>query len=421
MTTTTLDPAPRAVYPIPANRGRWRLTVHRRQFSSSPTWDQTIVAELVTARGRRLDQTWNGGAVLTFTVDGADAATRLVLELQTDVYAWRFDEVTGTDVCVFRGIVTQSEDQISEQSHAVTFTAHDYGAMLARRISTAPVTFTQTDQDTIAAAIVAWGGSSSAGTSFAPGSFLPLQLALVGPDGSPRTFSNVLRDRNYPASSIAGDALDQLAKVDGGFDYDVVPGARSSSPVDRLRIFWPAQGITRTDAGLVYGSTVAALTRSVTSADYANYLRVLGNNGSSDPNAAQRYAEASNADANNVTVSPVGLWQTGENASDVTVQATLNEKARGDLALAGALVPSYSLTLAPGAYRWGAPNMGDTVPLVVISGRLNVNTTARVLGIGYAIGDDGDENVELTVGRPRTTLAQLLSAANRDVNALARR
>jgi hypothetical protein len=65
--------------------------------------------------------------------------------------------------------------------------------------------------------------------------------------------------------------------------------------------------------------------------------------------------------------------------------------------------------------------MGDVVPLVVRSGRLNVNTNVRVLGITYTIGDDGQEDVALTVGQPGRSLVQLLQQSQHDVNALARR
>lgn len=92
-----------------------------------------------------------------------------------------------------------------------------------------------------------------------------------------------------------------------------------------------------------------------------------------------------------------------DNASDVTLQATLTQKASGDLATSSILVPSYSLTMRPGAYEVGAPNMGDVVPLLLRVGRLNVSGTTRVLGINYDITDDGAENVELTVGRPALT------------------
>ena len=55
--------------------------------------------------------------------------------------------------------------------------------------------------------------------------------------------------------------------------------------------------------------------------------------------------------------------------------------------------------------------MGDVVPLIVQSGRLNVNTNVRVVGITYAIGDDGQEDVTLTVGRPRYHLRPNCCAA----------
>jgi hypothetical protein len=65
--------------------------------------------------------------------------------------------------------------------------------------------------------------------------------------------------------------------------------------------------------------------------------------------------------------------------------------------------------------------MGDVVPLIVYSGRLHVDTMIRVLGIDYTVGDDGQEDVTLTVGRPDVTLTNLFTRANADVNALARR
>ena len=207
----------------------------------------------------------------------------------------------------------------------------------------------------------------------------------------------------------------------GGFDYDVRPAQPSAFGDDVLRIWFPYQGVARSDIVLVYGSTVSSLTRSVDSGDYANFQRALGNNGSSDPAAAQLFSEAVNSDANNVTVTPVGLWMAGDNQADVTIQSTLDQTAQGDLALSGVLVPTYTLGLRPGVYEWGAPNMGDVVPLVVQSGRLNVNTSVRVLGITYDIGDDGQEDVTLTVGRPAVKFRDLLAASTRDVNALTRR
>jgi hypothetical protein len=193
-------------------------------------------------------------------------------------------------------------------------------------------------------------------------------------------------------------------------------GAAAST--DQLRLFFPQQGVVRTSPVLAYGSTVSRVQRQVTSADYSNYWRELGNNGTSDPTAAQLVAEATNYDANGAVV---GLWATPENAADVTLYATLNARAQGNLNRFGVLIPTYTLTLRPGFYYAGALNMGDTLPLVIMHGRLQVQSSVRVLGITYDIGDDGQEDVTLVVGRADTTLVDVLGGVAADVDALARR
>jgi hypothetical protein len=431
--TLELVPTPAAAFPIPAGRGRWRFTLHARTFSQAtgdcPTWRDTMLAQLDGARGRRLDQLWNQSAQAVFTLDGHDPAAALIQELGTELYAWRWDDTTGADVCFFRGVITQSEDQISEQAHVVTFTAWDYLKLLDRRrmAATVQTVMNAWDQD----ALADWAVRDSwYGGTYAPGSNLPLLVGMVDPAGAARLSSGVLRDRTYPGSSYYGQLFADLARVSGGFDYDVLPEPRTLGlglanaygplplGVDAVRVFYPRQGVTRTDMALVYGSNVSTVTRAVSSADYANNIRTLGNNGSANPAAAQLYADASNTDASGTVV---GLWQDVQNAADVTIAATLSDQAAGALALEGVLTPTYTLGLRPGTYTPGSPNMGDTVPLVVQSGRLNVNTTVRVVGISYDIGDDGNTDVALTVGRPRVDLGQVLNATQRDVDALARR
>lgn len=428
--TATLLPEPEVqAAPVPAGRGRWHLTLHNRQFTPASS-QSTILAELPGARSRRLEQQLNASATLTFTLDGRSPAAAMIREMMTDVIAWRWDENAGKDLPYFRGIIAQSQDTLSEQLHTVTFTAHDYLAMLARRVMTKTFTLTNYEQDRIAFSLVDWASNyvyDTPGTVlFSPGSYLPIVAHSFGPDGIERGPSGQMRTRTYVGNTEYGTALDQLAHVINGFDYDVVPGMRGpflNPNWDWLRIFYPRQGVVRSEP-LEYGSTIAAVTRSVNSADYANFVRVLGNNGSSDPNAAQVYAEQWNGDANAVTTAPVGLWMAAENGADISVQTTLTEQAHGTLGLMGVLEPSYSLTLRPGTYREGAFNMGDTVPIVIRSGRLNVtpdNAALRIVGLNFDIGDDGDEKVGLTVGRSPTSLADLMTATAADVNALARR
>ena len=421
--------------PIPSGRGRWRLTLHSRQFVDAQ-WQQTMVGELFTARSRRLEQKWCEPAQLSFTIDGRDPEAVLIHELQTDVMAWRWDEYSGRDLPLFRGVVTQSEDEVTEQSHTVNFVCQDYLAMMGRRIFTTSPTFTQQDQDNLVAQQIvtrAVAPVSSSGQAFSPGGYLPVLAANVNPDGTIRAgLSGVLRDRNYVAGADLLTTLDDLAKVIGGFDYDVIPaglaqGITGNHARDSLRIFYPYQGVQRFDVPLIYGSTVSTFTRTVTSGDYANYWRVIGD---TPPGAADgtppMFSEQWNTDSNNVTVTPIGLWMETDNAADVSIQSTLDQKAQGDLALTGVLTggvspSSYTLGLRPGAYQYGKPNMGDICPVIIRTGRLNLNDNVRVLGIAYSIGDDGDEDVELTIGRPTRTLTQLLTQADKDADALTRR
>ncbi len=422
MTDVDLRAAPK---PIPAGRGRWRVWLLNRIFGvPSVSLLSSIVAELTDARSRRLDQNLNQPAQFTFTLDGASPEAAMVVELGTEVMVVRWDERNGADLAMFWGPVTQSEDQLSEDNNVVTFTCHDYVSMLTRRILTRQVNFQNVDQDDLVANLISWSGRSvtaSDGTSLMPGGYLPLLTWRVNPDGTYRSnVSGNPRTRQYTASTPVWQSIDDLAHVINGFDYDVLPTSPNGSQA-YFRIWYPQQGVSRNDVAFVYGQNVSSLTRSVSSSDYANYERVVGNNGSSDPAAAQLFAEYWNSDATAGGPGLIGLWQDAESASDVSIQQTLVDQVHGDVAIKGLIMPSYTLTLRPGAYTWGNPNMGDTVPLIIFAGRLNVNTSVRVVGLSYVIGDDGQEDVQLTVGRPTYTLAQLLARTGRDVDALTRR
>jgi hypothetical protein len=415
-------------FPIPPGRGRWRLTLHARQFTDT-AWSASLITELVQARGRLLTQQLNTPAELTFTLDGRSAAAKLVVELETDVVAWRWDEYSGKDVAYFRGIIDHSEDQLTEDSHVVTWTAHDYLAMMARRFVTSTLNYNE-DQDYVAGDLVTRSVNvvSTAGTSFSPGSYLPLAAVRVGQDGSSRpALSGQTRVRQYLGSQQLDTALDDLAHVIGGFDYDCIPGWRypagpgNSTMHDIVRIFYPNQGIARSDPVLEYGSGVAQVTRSVASTDYTNFDRVLGNNQSSNPGDPQVYSEKWTSDANNIGVNPIGLWMSAENAADVILNETLDEQALGTLNLNGLLIPTYTVKLRPNLFTDGLFNMGDTMPLIINSGRLNVSDPQRIVGMTFTIGDDGQEDVGVTFGRPLKTLLGLVSAGWADVNALARR
>ena len=428
-------------YPWPAGRRRWRIMLAARNYAQGSVWSDNIITELVDARAASLTQALNQPAQFQFTLDGGDPAAALVEELAHEVDVFRWDDygtyqagagAGNNDMPMFRGIITGSQDTLTEDANTVVFTAQDNLAPLGRRLITAPFSVTNLEQDTLVADLVNLATinakDTTGATSFMPGSWLPLAVeqsnpGQIGTAGlSPRPPSGQLRTRAYLGSEVILTCLTDLAAVINGFDLDVIPHAwRIASGGDIVRIFYPAQGVTKTSPILEYGVSVSGLTRSMTSADYANFIRVLGNNGTATPAAAQLYSERWSSEANNVTVVPVGLWQLPDSgAGDVSVQATLDQKAQGDLAL-NQLIPTYTLTLRPDWWQALAIQMGDVVPLRINSGRLYVDTTVRVVGITYAIGDDGQEDVTLTVGAPPTTFTQIVRQGQQGIAALARR
>jgi hypothetical protein len=196
-------------YPVPSGRGRWRLTLHRRDFGTNARPTQTGIAELTDARSRKLVQALNSPATLSFTLDGRSPAAALIQEMSHDVIAWRFDDQQNKDVMAFRGIIAQSQDSLSEQTHTVSFTAHDYLAMLKRRLITGSVhyvnVYTQVDQDTLAGNLIQQAVqvyAASVDVNFYPGSALPVGAIPMTPAGVQRqTPSGQKRVRPIPTSA----------------------------------------------------------------------------------------------------------------------------------------------------------------------------------------------------------------------------
>ena len=267
----------------------WRFTLHERAFTATD-WRSTIISELHGARGRRVETALNKPTKVTFTLNGTSPAAMMVEELRTDIIAWRTDERTsGLEVPHSRALVGQSEDQLTEQSHTVNFTCLDYSSMLDRRFLTTALAYNNVHQDDIVADLLSHAINlvASDGTHFLPGSWLPLELYHADPDGRARApGTDPLRIRNYDAQASIGESISQMAAVDQGFDYDVTPGATT----DELRVFFPQQGIPRIEPILEYGSTVSTVTRSVASADYTNYWRVIGESTGQDvPRSGPRH------------------------------------------------------------------------------------------------------------------------------------
>jgi hypothetical protein len=416
--------------PIPPGRARWTVTLQNRVYAAGGTPKR--LSDLPVARNRKLTTTLNGPAQFSFDIDGRHPCAASISELATDIAVMRWDEYyTGGDVPMFRGIVGASTDAVTESEHTLSVTATDYVSMLGRRVLTAPGQVVITDhQDNCASWLL--GYASAANVSVGAGSpafgaafYLPLSLQYVDPSGNPRLPGHLdlagngsvpQRSLTLQGNSVLGTMWDNLAKLTSGFDYRVLA---SGGTTDYLQVAYPQLGVTRTSPAFNYPGNVTAFQRQVSSADYSNYWRSLGNNQNPAQNASQIYGESWTPAA---LALDVGTWMTADQASDQTDPALLGAAAAGRLNIYGLLVPAYVLTLQPDFYYYnGVFNLGDTVPLIITSGRLKVNTTVRILGITFEPKDDGDEVITVTVGRAPQDLLSRLNSYDADVRALSRR
>jgi len=379
---------------------------------------------------------------MTLTVDGHSATAFGLRELEHDLLVYRWSETLGRDVEMGRFCVTATQDVASADRHSVNVTALDYFGVLAARVTTRNWPPVNMDQDDIVATFVNdWGRRfhRAAGAVFGAGSYLPLVATPVYADGTPgrppssqMTPAAPVRQRSYNAGQNVGDAITNLAAVIRGFDFDVAPAPGFAGP-DRLRIFYPGQGVQR-DFALVYrgadwggGGNLREFTRQVNASGLGNYAWVSGQaeEDQGGVTAPVPWAERDIHQLNpafpapdDPIANPVGLWPVSESFSDVTEQATLQEKADGLVeASAGSVdesgrpvvTPSYTVTMT--GYTDGLFDLGDTVRLVIQSGRLDVDTFERIIGINWAVNDDDPytDDVDVDLGRPSAQYGRLMA------------
>lgn len=340
------------------------------------------IAELTAARSRRLDFALDESAKASWAMPGRHPQTRLVDELETDIL------VSRDGVALFRGRTNASEDTLSANVHTTTFAATDYRGMLYRRIAWpgSTVTFAAVDQAQIAAQLIR--DAETRGP--------PLGISTSGPINTA-----VLRDRTYDVGANVGELIANLGRVQNGFDWDV-------SPDLRFRVWWPARGTQTVTFTAEYGRTVTDVRRTIASGEFANALRFSGDDGVP---AVTRV----------ITPGNEGRWEDQQGDTDLTTTKALNETADGAIVRASNLEPSYQLTLTPGIWSPGLVWLGDLVRIVIRSGRLDVNTTSRVVAVSIDLGEDGQETVQLQVARYRWRLTDRLADYQYRLDRLERR
>jgi hypothetical protein len=316
---------------------------------------------------------------VTFTVNGEHPTAKLVREFDTDILVYR-----GLDP-VFRGTVGAVTDSADGTGYYLRVNAVDYRGRLDRRVLKSDVTFTGEDDTDIVTSLLATAQGEVRGG---------MGITVVG-DSAP-----VARTVTFPAGESVWDAIDLLASVEGGFDWDVLPDLT-------LRTFRPRGS----DRGRVldYGGALSGFSVSADPASFANVVRVSGEGLTAqvreDLSVFRRRFE-----------SQVGLPL-------VTEQQVLDDFADRTISQRVVNWQTWELTLRQSnAFQaWGGLGdigLGDTVRVVARIGRLDVNELQRVEQITVLLDEDGREDVRLSTRGRRREFSDRLRDFNRRLRSL---
>jgi len=325
---------------------------------------------------RSLSFPLDGPAEARFTIDGRQPTALLADELVSDLIVYR-DELK-----IFRGRIGFSQDQLGPDAHTINFTAHDYRALLDRRILVEgdPYRFTQVDQSAIAWQLIAHSQSKVGGN-------LGITRGLGATTGR-------LRDRAYEFGKPIGEIIQELGEVIDGFDWEITPELV-------FNVYYPQRGNLMSAEMLDWGGTIAGVSRTVTTTEYANVVRVTGRSQGAAPEDPEEepvelVGEVRTAD--DIGTVPQGRWEK-QIGSDVVTQFGLADRADYELMIQTRLMPKYSLEYALG--RWNGPQtlwLGDRPRVRVRSGRLDVSTRHRVQQIDIDVDDNDVETVRVDLG-----------------------
>lgn len=427
------------------------------QFLIAPSTAAPI-GELGTAYDRKMVFRQTQPSTVTFTMNGRHPEALNLIELATDVHCLREGtpmmcarlastvdtidrdghkvEASAAD---YRGLLARRLTQADRNWVGV-----DASAALAQLLDDA-----QQNASFVNAAGLQQGAGGDLGitipTSWGAGT-TGVAVTRTSPAGVP-----VLGE----VTALQADEDDPL------FDFDIAagwpggPAAWDGTPARTAQV-WASRGVRRSGQGtddpaeavvLTYRwdpdapeeSDVAGITRKLDPSTYANTVRVTGgsqtvevaasatsiallqNNGqalitgiddkgtteptdeqpdpTADDTATIVYYTRPTTRADGATVWDIGVWATGEDYPDIVGQAELDAKAVARLAELSRYQPEWTVKLRAGFWRGpGHVWLGDTIRLIVQSGRLLEDVVLRVREVGVSVDANGTEDVDLVVG-----------------------
>lgn len=343
--------------------------------------------------GSRLNGCGDLSAVLPLPALTSTANATLAAVFNDAVDEGRRQIIVDRDgVVVWAGIVWVAPYTDSPPRREVR--AADTWSYFRRRVIAATRNFTSWDQVSIAQQLVSYAIADQGGD--------------IGVTVESST-SGVLRDRTYNSYELkpVAEAVEQLALVDGGFDFAIDPAYNPASGalVKTFRTSYPRRGRSFSQTGHVFevGRNVVDWTWPTDGASMANRVWAVGRgDGASSMLAVSTDAYQIQSLASGGPGYP--LLESTISRTDVSIQSTLDA-----LALAKRKAVATPITLPEITVRadldpvFGSYITGDSCRFIVppnLSPRFpaGLDTFLRIVGWDVSVSDDGAESVQLILG-----------------------
>lgn len=330
----------------------------------------SAVGELA-ALDKRIEFRLEGPSMASFRINAAHPSARFFTELASDIVIYR------DGLKLARTVVTSTRDIIDEDSHYIDVTSMDYRGRLAFRRVLSDQTFTAEDDVDIAWDAIDNAQAETNGNMGITRGVRPAGLALTG---------------TFPAGISVAEAIDLVANVDDGFDWEI--------DADLQFNIYRTRGVVA-DRILDYGGLLTGVVREFAAVEFANSVRASGDD--SIPSVIAGTGDAT-----------IGRWDKQVGFPQIDNSTLLTGLAIDELNRATDQAVTFGVRLreSEGIQRWGGfadIGLGDSVRLVVNSNRLNVNTLLRVREIDVTVSDDGAEEVTFTLGGPKRTFEQRIN------------
>ena len=330
--------------------------------------------------------TWrlDGHAEVTVDTDGRTLAAVSVGDFDTDLIVGRDGQR------LHRGVLVPS-DTVDGDRHTTTLASYDYRWRLGTRRILDTLVFDQTDQEAVGWGIIDHLQAQTGGD--------------LGITRNPGRQLSKLRDKTYDPGDQAQQRLDELGRIIDGHEWEIGP--------DLVFRTWPAGRGRAGVTVLIWGGNVDQVARQADVGTFANAVRVTGDAETTVPVVAT---------VDDLATTPRLRWDVDVAASSTKRQTSVAGRAAGEVRQRSKVAAGWKVTLTSG---WWSPDrlwLGDTVRLIVRSGRLDVDTAVRVVEVSVDVDlTSGAETVTASLDAPPPDMSSQWRRLVRRLNELEQR